>query len=93
MLDITDLRMAVRRTGDTYDVELLALAEAAMTDMEARGIARQETDALYDHAVRMYVKGNFDASAPEAEACRGIYDGLRRTMGLSSKYREADSHA
>lgn len=93
MLDTYDLRRAVRRTGETFDEELEGLAEAAMLEMQAVGIARQEDDSLYDNAVRNYVKGHFDTSAPEAEACRGIFENLKRTMRLSSKYREAETDA
>lgn len=93
MLDVIDLRRAVRRTDTCFDDDLLSLAESARVIMQAAGIARQEDDAMYDAAVRNYVKGNFDTSAPEAEACREIFDDLKRTMRLSSKYREVETDA
>ena len=89
MLDVTDLKLAVGTSGDAYEEELEGIAEAAMLDMENVGIARQDNDALYDHAVRMYVKGHFDTTSPDADDCRRIYDGLKGTMKMSNKYREA----
>lgn len=88
MLTIDAARKAVRLTSDQFDDELDGLIYAAMLDLSRVGIAQLESDELYDQALRMYVKGNFEPGAPEAEACRKIYNALKEDMKLSEKYRE-----
>lgn len=88
MLTIDAARKAVRLTSNQFDDELDGLIYAAMLDLSRVGIAQLESDELYDQALRMYVKGNFEPGAPEAEACRKIYNALKEDMKLSEKYRE-----
>lgn len=91
MLTVSAARKAVRLTSDQFDDELDGLIYAAMLDLSRVGIAQQEDDELYDQALRMYVKGNFEPGAPEAEACRKVYNALKEDLKLSDKYREADA--
>ena len=91
MLTIEQARKAVRRSSDAFDDELRALMEAAVLDMKTVGIARKEADALYDQAVRMYLRGNFEPDDPEAAACREIYERHKSTLRHVSGYREEDS--
>lgn len=89
MLTIEAARKAVRRTSQEFDEELLALMEAAKQDMRIAGVLEQHDNALYDSAVRMYLRGNFEPSAPGAESCRMIYEDLKSAMHLSYAYTEA----
>lgn len=91
MLTIEQARKAVRRSTDAFDDELHALMEAAMLDMENAGIARQQDNALYDQAVRMFLRGNFEPDDPEAPACREIYERHKAQFKHSSAYREAET--
>lgn len=93
MLSKKDARQAVRLTTETFDAELEALQEAAVADLATAGVAEQDDDALYEQALRMYLKGNFEPNAPEAAACRAIYDGLKLQMKLTDRYREGEADA
>lgn len=90
MLTVEAARMAVRLTNDKFDEELQNLIDAAVLDLSRVGIELQRNDELYDQALRMYVKGNFEPGAPEAEACRRIYSDLKMDLKLSEDYREED---
>lgn len=91
MLTVSAARKAVRLTSNQFDDELDGLIYAATLDLARVGIAQMEDDELYDQALRMYVKGNFEPGAPEAEACRKIYANLKEDMKLSEKYREGSA--
>lgn len=91
MLTVSAARKAVRLTSNQFDDELDGLIYAATLDLARVGIAQMEDDELYDQALRMYVKGNFEPGAPEAEACRKIYANLKEDMKLSEKYREGST--
>lgn len=91
MLTVSAARKAVRLTSNQFDDELDGLIYAATLDLARVGIAQLEDDELYDQALRMYVKGNFEPGAPEAEACRKIYNAIKEGMKLSEKYREGSA--
>lgn len=93
MLTKEDARLAVRLTNDKFDGELQSLVNAAVLDLARVGIAAKESDQLYDQALRMYLKGNFEPGASEAEACRKIYHDLKEDMKLSDRYREETEDA
>jgi len=93
MLDMKDARLAVRLSNTEFDRELQDLQDAAVADLAAAGIAEMEDDRLYDQALRMYLKGNFEPGAPEAAACREIYERIKGTIKHSDKYREVNADA
>jgi len=93
MLSRKDARQAVRLTTERFDSELDALQEAAVADLMTAGVAEQDDDALYEQALRMYLKGNFEPNAPEAQACRSIYEGIKIQMKLTDRYREGEADA
>lgn len=93
MLEIEQARKAVRLSARTFDDELDALIQAGIADLKTAGIREMDDDALYDNALRNYVKGNFEPGAPEAEKCREIYEGIKITMKLTDRYREVGSGA
>lgn len=92
MLTVGAARKAVRLTSDQFDEELDGLIYAAILDLARVGIAQLEDDELYDQALRMYVKGHFEPGAPDAEACRKIYNALKEDMKLSDGYREGSKN-
>lgn len=91
MLTILDARKAVRLSAATqdFDTELENLMDAAKCDMQIAGVLEQEDNALYDNAIRMYLRGHFEPSAPGAESCREIYENLKSAMHMSYSYTEA----
>lgn len=94
MLSATEARRAVRLTSDAMDEELIAIVHAGAADLATAGVIEPEEQAaayLYDQALRMYLRGNFEPDAPEAEKCLAIYRSLKGTMKLSGTYREADA--
>lgn len=93
MLSMKEARMAVRLSNSEFDRELQDLLDTAVRDLENVGIAEQEDDRLYDQALRMYLKGHFEPSAPEAATCREIYKDIKETLKLSDDYREENANA
>ena len=73
MLTLEQARKAVRISSKEFDDELNGLINTAIADLRKVGVKEMEDDALYDQALRMYVKGHFEVGAPDAEACREIY--------------------
>ena len=93
MITLTDARKALRLTSTTMDGELEALIYAGAADLKTAGVIEPEDNAasyLYDQALRMYLRANFEPDAPEAGKCLEIYRSLKETMKLSGSYREAD---
>ena len=94
MLSTKEARLAVRMSScKDFDGELEALQEAAIADMKAAGIAEKEDDQLYNNALRMYLRGHFEVGAPDAEACRQIYEDLKITMKNTDYYRAGEADA
>ena len=93
MLTLEQARKAVRISSKEFDDELNGLINTAIADLRKVGVKEMEDDALYDQAVRMYVKGHFEVGAPDAEACREIYEDIKLTMKLTDHYREVSSGA
>lgn len=93
MLTRKEARQAVRLTTETFDRELDALLDTAVADLKTAGVAEQDEDALYDQALRMYLRGHFEPNGPEAEACRAIYESMKLTMKLTDRYREGTADA
>lgn len=93
MLTLEQARKAVRISSKEFDDELNGLINTAIADLNKVGVKEMEDDALYDQALRMYVKGHFEVGAPDAEACREIYEDIKLTMKLTDHYREVSSGA
>lgn len=94
MLSKVEARRAVRMNSCTdFDKELDSLQQAAIADMKTAGIAEKKDDQLYDHALRMYLRGHFEVGAPDAEACRQIYEDLKITMKNTDAYRVGGDNA
>ena len=93
MLTLEQARKAVRISSKEFDDELNGLINTAIADLRKVGVKEMEDDALYDQALRMYVKGHFEVGAPDAEACREIYEDIKLTMKLTDHYREVSSGA
>ena len=87
MLKLEDARRAVRIKNTEFDTELTALIEAGKEDMKTAGVAEQEDSKLYDAALRMYILAHWEPDAPEAEKARSVYEGIKETMHLHSRYR------
>lgn len=89
MLTTLQARKAVRLSTDVHDEELSALVTAGVMDLETAGVVEpQEGDTeLYDLALRMFVRANFEPDSPEAPKCLEIYKGLKETMKLADRYR------
>lgn len=89
MLTTAQARKAVRLTTNVHDDELSALVYAGVMDLETAGVVEpQESDTeLFDHALRMYVRANFEPDSPEAPRCMEIYERLKGTMKLADRYR------
>lgn len=93
MITAREARKAVRLTSNAMDEELEALIHAGAADLATAGVIEPEGTAaayLYDQALRMYLRANFEPDAPEAMKCLEIYRSLKETMKLSGTYREAD---
>ena len=86
MLNMKDARLAVHMSSDAFDSLISSLLDTAVADLAAVGVVEQD-DALYDNALRMYLKGHFEPGTEEAEKCRGIYEDIKITMRNTDKYR------
>ena len=94
MLTVTEARKAVRLTSDAMDDEIMAIVNAGAADLATAGViepAETAEQALYDQALRMYLRATFEPDAPEAPKCLDIYEKLKETLSLCDSYREADA--
>lgn len=93
MIDLVAARRALRLSSTQFDDEIHSLLAAAEIDLGTAGIAAQSDDALYDNAMRMYLRGNFWPEDELSKRCLAVYEEIKGTMKLIDRYRKAGSDA
>ena len=84
---LTEIRDALRLTGDSADREILDLIEAAKKDLQESGVLKiTESDALIKMAIQLYCKGNFGYENPEALRFLEKYESLKAHLSSAADY-------
>lgn len=81
--------LSIVATATIKDEEIRMLIDAAKFDLERQGINVDETNALVQCAIVMFVKGNFgNVDLKEKELAQKTYSLLCTNLSLSSEYKE-----
>ena len=85
MLD--KVKLALRVSGDIFDMEIQDLIDAAKLDLNISGVVKtDEKDALIQRAIIVYCKANFGYDNNEAERFQKSYDMLKQHLSLAGDY-------
>jgi len=82
---IADLMKAVRATSDVAKAEVDDLANAALLDMNMRGVYPVELDGLVKQAIKLYCKSNYGYDK-DTDRFQKAYEALVASMALSGDY-------
>jgi len=81
------IKLALRVSGNIFDLEIQDLIDAAKIDLKISGVAKiNETDALIQRAIIVYCKANFGYDNNEAERFQKSYDMLKQHLSLAGDY-------
>lgn len=93
---LAKVKLAIRRSHDKLDDDLLADIDACMADLRAHGITGPqavETDALIYNAIKLYCRA-LDADEPAVAAeWRSCYRDLRDSLKAAKGYGWAEEVA
>lgn len=84
------VKTALRITDNEFDAEVQGLIDASIGDLRLAGIDPAkivESDAFARQTVITYCKAHFGYDNEEAPRFSESYDGMKRSMALSSLYR------
>lgn len=89
MTVLEKVKTALRLSSTAFDEgEILPLIEAAEQDLTNAGIEKNENNALYTHAVVLYVKGSFGYDK-DNERFTKAYEALKISLALVGGSDEA----
>jgi uncharacterized phage protein (predicted DNA packaging) len=87
---LTDVKLALRISGTTFDDEINDLIETARQDLILSGVlsskANDDTDALIKRAILFYCKANFGWDNTEADRLQAAYESIKHHLTLTSEY-------
>lgn len=88
MVDLADVKKALRITTDAFDSEISMLMDAAISDLGIAGvIVPEQLDAICGQAVITYCKMNF--GLPEdAERLKRSYDEQKAQLSNATGYTD-----
>jgi hypothetical protein len=93
---LAKVKLAIRRSHNKLDDDLMADIDACLADLRAHGITGPkavETDPLIYNAIKLYCRA-LDASEPAAaEEWRGCYKDLRDNLKVAKGYGWAEEVA
>jgi len=86
------VKLALRKTGDAFDVEIIGLIAAAAADLRVAGVAvpvdamHAHLDPLVERAIIVYCKAHFGDSE-NSEKLAASYESMRSKLCLAGDYR------
>lgn len=81
------VKNSLRVSGNTFDIEIADLIEAAKLDLKISGVVKiSDTDALIQRAIIVYCKANFGYDNTEADRFQNSYDMLKQHLSLAGDY-------
>jgi uncharacterized phage protein (predicted DNA packaging) len=90
---LDDVKVSLRVTNTSLDIEISDLIAAARLDLIQSGIssdkANMDTDPLIRRAIITYCKANFGYDNPEANRFSESYNMLKIHLALAGDYMEA----
>lgn len=85
---LSRVKLALRRTGNTFDEEIADLIAAATADLSRGNVSNLDTeDPLIRRAVITYCKAHFgDAEPQEYDRLKAAYDEQKAQLGMADGY-------
>lgn len=83
MLDL--VKLALRKTTETFDAEIEMLIQSAQTDLENAGIMAMEDDPMIQQAIIEYCKWKFGFN-DDAERWEHIYNETKGKLMITDGY-------
>lgn len=93
---LAKVKLAIRRSHNKLDDDLMADIDACLADLRAHGITGPkavETDPLIYNAIKLYVRALEAAAPAEAAEWRGCYKDLRDSLKAAKGYGWAEEVA
>ena len=87
---LNKVKLALRRTGTDFDMEILDLIKAALADLGIAGITNNDTtDPLIITAVSTYCKVHFGSLDPdEYDRLKASYDEQKSHLSMATGYTD-----